>query len=291
MRKFLKYTFPIFLTLFVFASCQKEYETIDVIDDRAVQDYIQKNNLNVTKFNDSGVYYQIVSPGTGPVLDYSDMVPAIITSRSLDGKYVSADTFAVGNRIYNYLGYFNPEVVREGVKEALKKSNGSIRMIVPSRYAFGRNGSGEIPGNASLDMTIRVLDGAKIAEYEDYTIQKFLEKNSLTGFTKTSTGLYYKIGNPGTGSSITIDSTIVASYTGKLLNGKVFDRANVGSEATFQLKSLVDGWQQALPFIKEGGSIRLVFPSSLGYGMQGSAPTVPAFSALDFEITVKEVKK
>lgn len=291
MRKFLKYAFPIFLSLLVFVSCQKEYETIDVIDDRSIQEYIQKNNLNVSKFNDSGVYYQIVSPGTGPVLDYSDMVPAIITSRSLDGKYVSADTFAVANRVYNYLGYFNPEAVREGIKEALKKSNGTIRMIIPSRYAFGRNGSGEIPGNASLDMTIRVLDGSKIAEYEDYTIQKFLEKNALTGFTKTASGLYYKIGNPGTGSPITIDSTIVASYTGRLLNGTVFDRSAVGSEATFLLKSLVDGWKQAVPMIKEGGSIRLVFPSSLGYGMQGSAPTVPAFSALDFEITVKEVKK
>jgi FKBP-type peptidyl-prolyl cis-trans isomerase len=164
-------------------------------------------------------------------------------------------------------------------------------MIIPSRLAFGRNGSGNIPGNASIDMTIRVLDISKIAAYEDFSIKTYLQTNSLTGFTKTSSGLYYKIAQPGTGSPITVDSTIVANYTGKLLNGVVFDRAALGSEATFPLKNLVQGWQEAIPLIKQGGSIRLLVPSSLAYGMQGSSPSIPAFSALDFEINVTDVKQ
>lgn len=290
MRQFLKYTFPIFLSLTIFVSCQKEYETIDVIDDRNVKEYIQKNKLNFSEYQSSGVYYGVVSPGTGPELQYSDMVPAIITTRSLDGKYLSIDTFNVANRYYNFLGYFNPEAIRIGVKEVLKKSNGTIRMIVPSRLAYGRNGSGTIPGNTSLDMTVRILDAAKIVEYEDFTIQKYLQSNSLTGFTKTSSGLYYKIAQPGTGASISTSSTIVANYTGKLLNGFVFDKAAAGSEVTFTLKTLVKGWQEALPLIKQGGTMRLIVPSSLAYGLTGSTPSIPAFSALDFDITVTEVK-
>ena len=290
MRQFLKYTFPIFLSLTIFVSCQKEYETIDVIDDRNVKEYIQKNKLNFSEYQSSGVYYGVVTPGTGPELQYSDMVPAIITTRSLDGKYLSIDTFNVANRYYNFLGYFNPEAIRIGVKEVLKKSNGTIRMIVPSRLAYGRNGSGTIPGNTSLDMTVRILDAAKIVEYEDFTIQKYLQSNSLTGFTKTSSGLYYKIAQPGTGSSISTSSTIVANYTGKLLNGFVFDKAAAGSEVTFTLKTLVKGWQEALPLIKQGGTMRLIVPSSLAYGLTGSTPSIPAFSALDFDITVTEVK-
>ncbi|WP_395803331.1 FKBP-type peptidyl-prolyl cis-trans isomerase [Daejeonella sp.] len=291
MRRFLKYTFPVFLSLVIFASCKKEYETIDVIDDRNIQEYIQKNKLNVLQYQQTGIYYEVLTPGTGPVLDYSDMIPAIITTRSIDGKYTSIDTFSVSNRYYNFLGYFNPEAVRLGIKEVLKKSNGTIRMIIPSRLAFGRNGSGNIPGNASIDMTIRVLDISKIAAYEDFSIKTYLQTNSLTGFTKTSSGLYYKIAQPGTGSPITVDSTIVANYTGKLLNGVVFDRAAPGSEATFPLKNLVQGWQEAIPLIKQGGSIRLLVPSSLAYGMQGSSPSIPAFSALDFEINVTDVKQ
>lgn len=291
MKQFFKYAFPGFLLLTILISCQKEYETIDVIDDRNVREYILQNKLNAQEYQGTGIYYQVVTPGTGPEVQYSDRVPAIITMRSLDGKYVSVDTFNVASRHYNFLGYYHPEGIRVGVKEVLKKSNGTIRVLIPSRLAFGRNGSGSIPGNASMDVTVRVLDISKLAEYEDFTIRKYLESNSLTGFTKTSTGLYYKIGQPGTGSPITTDSTIVANYTGKLLNGAIFDRAIAGSEATFTLNSLVNGWRQALPLIKQGGSIRLIVPSSLGYGLDGSPPSVPAFSALDFDITVTDVKQ
>ena len=103
--------------------------------------------------------------------------------------------------------------------------------------------------------------------------------------------MYYKIGQPGTGSPITIESTIVANYTGKLLNGTIFDRALAGSEATFKVNSLVNGWRQGIPLIKQGGSIRLIVPSTLGYGLEGSSPSIPAFSVLDFEITVTDVKQ
>lgn len=291
MKQFFKYTFPGFLLLTILISCQKEYETIDVIDDRNVQEYIKQNKLNALEYKGTGIYYQVVTAGTGPEVQYSDRVPAIITMRSLDGKYASVDTFNVANRHYNFLGYYNPEGIRVGVKEVLKKSNGTVRMIIPSRLAFGRNGSGTIPGNASMDVTVRVLDISKLAEYEDFTIRKYLELNSMTGFTKTSTGLYYKIGQPGTGSPITTDSTIVANYTGKLLNGTIFDRAIAGSEATFSLNSLVNGWRQAVPLIKQGGSIRLIVPSSLGYGLDGIPSSIPAFSALDFDITVTDVKQ
>jgi FKBP-type peptidyl-prolyl cis-trans isomerase FkpA len=98
------------------------------------------------------------------------------------------------SRYYNYLGYFNPEAVRVGIKEVLKKANGTLRVIVPSRLAFGRNGTMQIPGNSSLDIVVKVMEKDKIPQYDDYTIIKYMEKNAMTGFTKTSTGIYYKIG-------------------------------------------------------------------------------------------------
>lgn len=290
MKKFLKYTLPGLLLLSIIAACEKEYEPIEVIDTRNVTAYIQKNNLNVTEYQDTGIYYEVINPGTGEDLEYSDQVPMILTIRSLDGKYAAVDTFSTASRYYNYLGYFNPEGVRVGVKEVLKKRMGTLRMIIPSRLAFGRNGAGDIPGNASLDITIRVLDKDKMAEYDDLSIQKYMQTNNLTGFTKTSSGLYYKIDDPGTGSPITIDSTVLAEYNGKLLNGYVFDKAVAGSPATFSVSGVVKGWQEGIPLIKEGGSIQLILPSALGYGMAGSSP-IPAFSCLYFTVKVTEVKK
>lgn len=43
------------------------------------------------------------------------------------------------------------------------------------------------------------------------------------GATKTLSGLVYKEITPGTGNAPTLDDTVVVHYTGKLVNGSVFD--------------------------------------------------------------------
>lgn len=287
-RTFTKYIAGLAMGAMLFASCKKDYPTIQEIDNQSIQQYLSQNNLNMTKytFNDtSEFYYQVIKPGTGPAIEYSQQVPLLFSLKSLDGTYSSIDTFS--NRYASYLGYFALEPVRVAVKEILGKKNGQIRVIVPSRFAYGRNGSGSIPGNASLDITVSVLDESKLTAYEDFVIQEYLQKNGMTGFTKTNTGIYYKISNPGTGSSITVDSTVTAKYTGKLLNGNVFDKSDAG--ASFLLSGTIAGWRQTVPLIKEGGSMKIVVPSSQAYGMAGNA-SIPAFSPLDFDITITEVK-
>ncbi|MFA5244983.1 MAG: FKBP-type peptidyl-prolyl cis-trans isomerase [Pedobacter sp.] len=291
MKRFLKYSLPGFLLLSILIACEKEYESIDVIDDRNVQEYIKQNNLNVQEYQNTKVFYQVVIPGSGTDLKYSDQIPAIVTMRSLDGKFVSQDTFNMGNRYFNYLGYYNPEPLRIGIKEVLKKANGTLRMIVPSRLAFGRNGAGSIPGNASLDVTIKVMETSRIPEYEDFVIKDYLSRNSLTGFTKTAAGIYYKIADPGTGSPITIDSTVSVEYTGKYLNGKVFDKTTAGNPTTLKLSGFIEGWRQIIPLIKQGGNLQMVVPSSLAYGLSGDPNRgMPPFSTLDFTVKVTDVK-
>ena len=288
MKQFFKYALPGFFLLSIVAACEKEYETIQSIDSRNVKAYIQANKLNMVEYQNTGIFYEVITPGTGTDLEYSDQVPLIFTIKSLDGKYVSADTLSASNRYYRYLGYFSPEGVRVGIKEVLKKKSGVIRMIIPSTSAFGRNGAGDIPGNASLDLTVKVLDKDKIAAYDDATIQKYISTNALTGFTKTKSGLYYKIDVAGTGSPITADSTVKVEYEGKLLNGNVFDRTSPGSPVSLPLADFIKGWQEAIPLIKEGGTIRMILPSSLGYGLAGT-DGIPAFSCLYFSVKVTEV--
>lgn len=66
MKKFLRYALPAVLLLGVIVACEKEYESIEVIDDRNVQAYIRQNNLNMTEYQESGIYYQIVAPRRRP---------------------------------------------------------------------------------------------------------------------------------------------------------------------------------------------------------------------------------
>ena len=292
MKQFLKYVFPGLLLISMIAACEKEYDSIEIIDDKNITAYIQANKLNMVEYQDSGIYYEVISPGSGADVAYSDQVALLLTIKSLDGKYTSLDTFNFNNRYYDYLGYFNPEGVRIGVKEVLKKKTGVLRMVIPSRLAFGRNGNSNIPGNASLDIKVTVVDKNKLREYEDFGIKKYMATKGLSGFTKTSSGIYYKIADPGTKSAIAIDSTITVEYSGKFLNGVEFDKATAGNGYTLPLDGFIEAWKEIVPLIKEGGSLQLITPSSSAYGVQGDRTRgMPAFSSLDFTLKVTDVKQ
>ncbi len=299
---------------FLTTACKKEYASIEEVDQRNIDAYIQQNNLSGKLKDTLGFYYQVITPGNGDLLKYDSIVPVIFTVRSLDGRYSSVDTFAASNRYgtagvgtyyagavaSDYLGYFGaekgfPNVLKKGVKEILKRSGGEIRMIVPSRLAYGVSGYKDIPGNACLDYSIKVINGSKINEYDQLSIQKHISANSLSGFQKTSDGIWYKILNQGSGSSITVDSTVTVKYTGKLFNGEVFDQTPGDNTSQFVLSGLIPGWQKGIPLVKEGGKIRLLIPSTLAYGFRGSREqsygtvTIPTASCLDFEIEVTDV--
>ncbi len=284
-----KLSLGMFLLITVMAGCKKEYESIEVEDERNIQEYIQKNGLNMQVYDTTGIYYQVTKTGTGSPIDYTQQLPVVYTVKSLDGVYSSQDTIL--NHYANYFGYYSPASLRDLMKDVLKNQGGSIRIILPSRKAYGRGGNTSlgIPGNASLDFTVSILEKSKLPEYEDQMIKRYLDRNNLTGFSKTNTGLYYKILEQGSGSEIKIDSTVTVDYTGKLLNGSVFDS---GTSASFQLDdpSLRQGWKEGLVLINEGGSIRMVMPSTLAYGITGLS-TIPAFSPLDFEVKVTAVSK
>ncbi len=283
-----KLLIPAFLLALV--SCEKDYKSIAELDKKNIQEYMQKNNLNMIA-DTSGIYYEIISPGTGAPIDYKDKIPMHFSQKSLDGAYINADTII--NRYADFFGYLSPIGIREGVKKYLKNRGGKIRLIVPSRQAFGRNGTTKIPANASLDYVVTVLDDKKLSAYEDNSIKKYLQQSNLSGFTMTSSGLYYKIIAAGVGSPITQDSLISVNYTGKLLNGTVFESGE--SKPTSVLR-FIKGWVEAVPMINEGGQIRIVVPSNLAYGNEGSKNgkggyTIPPFSILDFDIKVLKVEE
>jgi FKBP-type peptidyl-prolyl cis-trans isomerase FkpA len=270
--------------LIAVSSCTKEYDTIEQEDDRAIKSYMKANSIDFPQYANTGIYYKIVNPASGSALAYNQEVAIVYTMRSVDGKYEAADTIFT-NRYANYLGYLVPEGFRIGVKDILQKGRGKIRLLIPSRLGFGRNGDGKVPGNASLDVLLEVMDKGGLAQYNEGVIKQFLQTNNLTGFSRTSTGLYYKVTTAGTGATASPEAQITINYTGKLLDGRLFDYNN---DAIFYLDRLIDGWQQGIPLVQEGGTIRLIIPSSLAYGFKASS-NIPPFSCLDFEIKVSKV--
>ncbi|MBC7746014.1 MAG: FKBP-type peptidyl-prolyl cis-trans isomerase [Flavobacterium sp.] len=285
MRSYLKFSlFALILTLAI-TGCEKEYEPIEKVDEQKIQSYITSQKLSLTK-DPSGIYYQIVNPGTGESPKNSEIVFFTYTAKTVDGKvYYDGNSYTT---YANYLGYVKPEGWRLALQEI--KKGGKIRVVFPSTLGFGRNGSGLIGGNEVLDSELELFDVKSQPEMEDIIINKFIINNSLSGFTKLPSGIYYKIIIPGSGTdSVTIASTVTVAFTGRLLSGTVFDSATPEKAFTSRLQSLIGGWKETVPLIKKGGKLRILIPSASGYGVSGSRAILPN-SILDFDIELTDVK-
>lgn len=112
------------------------------------------------------------------------------------------------------------------------------------------------------------------------------------GVHVTSTGLQYRILKEGDGAQPTADDEVTVHYTGKLLNGTVFDSSvNRGEPATFPLNRVIPGWTEGVQLMKEGSKFEFMIPSDLAYGPQGIPNAIPPHSVLIFDVELIKVNK
>ena len=126
----------------------------------------------------------------------------------------------------------------------------------------------------------------KAPDAEIEKVQAYLTANSITA-TKHCSGVFYQIINAGTGKTASPCRQVAVRYKGMLTNGNVFDEQTTA--VTFDLGNLIRGWTNTIPLIKEGGSMNLYIPPSLGYGTsdvkdRNGAVVIPANSILIFNI-------
>lgn len=295
MRSFLKYTLASFLLISVLAGCDKEYESIEQVDERRIQSYIAAQKLSLVK-DSSGFYYQILNQGIGSAPKNSEVVFFTFTAKSVDGKeYFTTKSYATNtntslfySRNPNFLGYIWPESWRLALSKVNK--GGKIRIVYPSALGFGRNGAGVFEGNEVLDSELELFDVNTQAEFDDALISRFIAANALAGFIKLPSGVYYKVITPGTGTEeVNVTSNITVAYTGRFLAGTIFDSATTSKPYTSKLELLIEGWKEAVPLLKKGGKIRILIPSASGYGSLGSGGIAPN-SILDFDIELTDIK-
>ena len=285
MRKITTYILALVSVLTVLSSCKKEYETTEDLDNRNIQAY-KSANSSLTFTDTAGYSYAITEEGAGAHVLNSDSVYYSYAFKSISGTVYNqtsdlmipgtflgyTDQFAIGNSAYS----FKP--VREVL--AKLKRGGKATLLLPSRMAFGKNGLTNfgIGSNETIVVELGLYTYQKRHEVDAYEIPTFITRNNLTFTTDATTGIRYNITAAGTGTdAIGEFSSLVVNYTGRYLDGTVFD---AGTGVTFRLDQLIRGWQLILPGkITAGGKIRIVIPSHLAYG---SRP-------LDFDIEIVDV--
>ncbi|HEX6223778.1 MAG TPA: FKBP-type peptidyl-prolyl cis-trans isomerase [Chryseolinea sp.] len=120
----------------------------------------------------------------------------------------------------------------------------------------------------------------------------FLENNkNAEGVNVTSTGLQYKVVTAGKGKAPAATDNVTVHYTGKLLDGTVFDSSvERGEPASFAVNQVIPGWTEALQLMHEGDKWLLFIPSELAYGAQGAGGgQIPPHAALIFEVELIKV--
>jgi len=122
----------------------------------------------------------------------------------------------------------------------------------------------------------------KRLEMQMDAILEWIDESGLE-FTASGSGLYYHVEQAGNPNRIP-DSTNEVSFkhVGYLLDSSIFSNGWYASNY-IPLPALVEGFQEGLKIIGEGGRAVIVFPSNLGYGDNERA-AIPAYSPLIFRV-------
>ncbi|MCU0362201.1 MAG: FKBP-type peptidyl-prolyl cis-trans isomerase [Bacteroidales bacterium] len=134
----------------------------------------------------------------------------------------------------------------------------------------------------------------KYEKEEQEMIDSYLRDNPNLTFEQKASGLYIYNVTVGTGGFPVKDDTVYVKYTGKFLNGTIFD-TNVGTADSLVFPVLagwlIEGFDEGVTYMKTGGKSILLIPSWLAYGTSGLYGFVSGYTPLIFDLELVKIKK
>ena len=136
-------------------------------------------------------------------------------------------------------------------------------------------------------------EAAKQGEVNRKNGEAFLSENAKReGIKVTESGLQYEVLVSGKGDSPKASDNVEVHYTGKLIDGTVFDSSvERGVPASFGVTQVIPGWVEALQLMHEGDKWRLYIPSDLAYGPNGAGGVIGPNMTLIFDVELLRVIK
>jgi len=306
-RKFLSGV--ILLTGLMLTSCF-ESTTVNVYqqlqeDIAQIDDYLAANppdEEDIIIRDASGVRMVITEMGTGiipPTLE--NIIQVAYVGRMLsDGEIIETpfdqdDAFTLTLTTADT----SPDVI-PGWKIALRMmtEGTKARVFIPSSLAYGRSGSGAIPGNTILvfEMELKIV----YTKYEQPrlgtdlgSITRYIADKEIVNVQEHPRGLNYVIETEGTGATPGLYDQVVIRYTGKIMNEDedIFEEnVEYRPTETFSSRAVnyIPGLTLGLQQMSAGGKATFFIPSALGYGPT-TLTNIPANSILIMEVELLEV--
>ena len=295
--------------------------------------YNTRNNTDIQP-TELGAYVLEETIGDGIKVTDNGYVIVEYKATDLNGNISQFTDSTIARQLgkYDRTTYYGPEVwltmdetIPAGVQEAVIGMNvgGSKKVMIPawlmtySKYETAEEYLSHETESSNIIYEFTVRDFTdSINVWQINNIKKYIEKNygSVGAFKSDTTGFYYRqITAPSTSKEFTKDAKVYINYTGKLLNGLVFDTniekvakdnglynpansyqpvlVNWGEryeELTMGSNSskIISGFARALWQMKAGEKGIGIFYSPLGYGHSGSGTSIPSYAPLIFEIEI-----
>jgi FKBP-type peptidyl-prolyl cis-trans isomerase FkpA len=273
------------------------------------------------KKSEKGTQYKIISKGSGEKLQYDNFFEFSFEYRYKDSK---TDSFLTSSQMSNNgmakLDTINtPAYIYKIFVQCRKGDSVVLKVPVDSAFAGGQMPEGFRKGGYFFS-TYRILNIYKdqatadsvfanlrkegqqrevvrqkeLKEKDDKTIEAYLKKNNITA-AKAPAGTYVQVIAPGTGPKIDTTNEVMVNYTGRTMDGKVFDS---NTDTAFHhvepypvrmwAPNVVQGWYDGLGMLEKGAKAKFYIPSGLAYGPQGNNGIKPN-EILMFDIEVVEV--
>ena len=133
----------------------------------------------------------------------------------------------------------------------------------------------------------------KIAAQNLVEGEEFLAENATAeGVVVTESGLQYRVDSLGTGALPTAEDRVSVHYTGRLLDGTVFDSSvERGEPATFGVNQVIKGWTEGLQLMPVGSKYTLFIPADLAYGERAAGQQIKPNSTVIFEVELLNIEK
>lgn len=310
------------LLALVIQACMKEDDPNAELNERLerqdvqINQYLQENNITAEKDENFPIYLEPIEENVdGRAIEKGDVAVVDYKITQLDGTLIGEsgdDSVRVrfdGNASYVPVSfYLGLSHMREGEK---------YRFYVPFRYAYGDYALADVVPQYSiiiLEMEVKdVLKNETEIKIADIAaIERVISARGEEADTLRPSGVRKVLLEEGDGDEVIADDAVSLFYTGRLLNGEVFDSNTSGTPFSFTLgkDAVIPGFEEAVKTMRVGEKAKFYIPSGEAYEGGGwfvfpeavradfkknpeyrRQVTIPPHSVLEFELELTKITR